>query len=110
KLSLIIVDSLTSHYRKELQEKKDVNHMLSKQLSILKEMATGNTSVFVTSQVYMTMDKRGIGPIGSNMLKSWCNNLVKLDDDGKQRRIFIEKPENTAELCFEIVNEGIKTD
>ncbi len=109
KVSLIIVDSFTALYRQELQNKKDANPLLSKQLSILKEISA-TAPVLITSQVYMTMDKKGVGPIGSNMLKSWCKNLIKLDDDGKTRKLFVEKSTigNNAEACFDIVNEGVK--
>lgn len=106
KVSLIIIDSFTALYRQELQNKKDVNPLLSRQLSILKEMSA-TAPVLITSQVYMTMDKKDIGPIGSNMLKSWCNNLIKLYNDGKKRALYIEKGGN-GNICFQITNEGIR--
>jgi RecA/RadA recombinase len=111
KIGLVIIDSFTALYRQELQNKKDVNPMLSRQLSILKEVSA-TAPVLITSQVYMTMDKRDVGPIGSNMLKSWCNNLVKLHDDGRNRILHIEKSTkvSNADICFEITNEGIKTE
>ncbi|MDI6737367.1 MAG: AAA family ATPase [Nanoarchaeota archaeon] len=110
KISLVIIDSFTALYRQELQNKKDANPLLSRQLSILKEISA-TAPVLITSQVYMTMDKKDVGPVGSNMLKSWCNNLVKLHDDGKNRLLFIEKSTkgSHADICFEITNEGIKT-
>ncbi|MDD4878723.1 MAG: AAA family ATPase [Candidatus Nanoarchaeia archaeon] len=110
KISLVIVDSLTAHYRKELQEKNDVNPMFSRQLSMLKELASSNIPVLVTSQVYAT--KEGdISPVGSNMLKNWCNNVIKLHDDGRDRKMLIEKSAKGSNegIYFEITNEGIKT-
>lgn len=106
KISLIIVDSLTAHYRQELQEKRDANPFFSRHMSVLKELAA-YAPVLVTSQVYS--NEKGINPVGSNMLRNWCNNVIKLDDDGKQRKLFIEKSSkgNTAEICFEIVGDGI---
>lgn len=106
--SLIIIDSFTAYYRKGLQEKIDINSRMSKQFSILSEMAREGIPVIITSQVYMRQDS-SIEPVGSNMLKNWCGCLLKLEKD-KERKITVEKhPENKRiEKNFEINNEGIK--
>lgn len=111
KISLVIIDSLTAHYRQELQEKRDVNPFFSRHMSMLKELAANNAPVIVTSQVYTAKDG-SVSPVGSGMLKNWCGNVIRLDDEGGKRRVFIEKSGKgkTAEACFEIVNEGIKTE
>ncbi|MFA5887895.1 MAG: AAA family ATPase [Candidatus Nanoarchaeia archaeon] len=111
KISLVIVDSLTAHYRKEVQEKNDVNPKFSRQMSMLKELARENIPVIVTSQVYTTKDN-DVSPIGSKMLKNWCDNIIKLKENCGKRTACIEKSikGNNSEIYFEIINEGIKTE
>jgi len=109
KINLIIIDSFTYYYRKELQEKKDVNPKLSKQLSILAEISRETKiPIILTSQIYSTMDNN-IEPVGGNMLKNWCQCLIKLEKNN-ERIITLEKhPKNKIlNTRFEIVKEGIK--
>lgn len=110
KLGLVIIDSFTAHYRKELQEKHDVNCLLSKQLSILSELAREGIPVIITGQVYTTMGNDA-QPVGSNMLKNWCGNVVKLENE-RQRRLIVEKHKTgqLKEIEFEIINAGIQTE
>ncbi|HII14949.1 MAG TPA: AAA family ATPase [Nanoarchaeota archaeon] len=109
KIKLVIVDSFTAHYRKELQEKHDINPLMSRQLSILSEIARENIPVIVTSQVYTTQENK-VQPVGSNMLKNWCGNVIKLENEGR-RKLIVEKHRagQLKEIEFEIVNEGIQT-
>jgi len=106
KISLVIIDSLTFHYRKELQEKKDVNSRMSRQLSILSELAREGIPILATSQVYATFDNK-INPVGNKMLKNWSGCIIRLEKE--PRKLIIEKhPENKSlEMGFDIVNEGI---
>jgi len=109
KIGLLIVDSFTAHYRKELQAKHDVNSKMSRQLSILSEFARSGTPVIVTSQVYTLPENNSVQPVGGNMLKKWSGCVVKLENEGK-REMFIEKhPEiQGTKIRFEIVNEGVR--
>ncbi|MEK6816807.1 MAG: hypothetical protein AABY09_04280, partial [Nanoarchaeota archaeon] len=107
-IDLIIVDSLSMHYRQEMQDKNDnANSKLSRQLSILSEMTRSNIPVIITSQVYSTMSN-GINPVGGNMLKNWSKCLIKLEFERK-RTLTIEKhpelPEKT--VPFEIKKDTI---
>ncbi len=109
KVSLIIIDSFTRYYRKELQEKKDVNPKLSRQLSILSEISReAKIPIIVTSQIYSTMDKN-IEAVGGRMLKNWCPCIIKLEKE-QERKIILEKhPEKLfLDKKFEIINDGIK--
>ncbi|MBU2589387.1 MAG: AAA family ATPase [Nanoarchaeota archaeon] len=109
KIDLIIIDSFTYHYRKELQEKKDVNFKLSKQLSILAEISReSKIPIILTSQIYSTMDNN-IEPVGGNMLKNWCQCLIKLEKNNERKIILEKHPQNKIlNSIFEIVNKGIK--
>jgi len=69
-VGLVIVDSLTMHYRELIQQKADINPKLSKQLSMLAEIARDSCPVIITSQVYTTMDG-SVMPVGGNMVKNW---------------------------------------
>lgn len=105
--ALIIIDSFTAYYRKELQEKKDVNSRLSRQLSILAELSREGIPVILTGQVYSTLDNR-TEPVGSNMLKNWSNCIIRLENEP---RIFVleKHPDKKAlSLPFDIVSKGIE--
>ncbi len=107
-IGLVIVDSLSMHYRQELQDKNaDANTKLSKQLSILSELTRNNIPVLITSQVYSTMDN-GVNPVGGNMVKSWSKCLIKLEL-GRKRILTLEKhPEMQGKsISFEIKHDTI---
>lgn len=90
KIGMVIVDSLSMHYRQELQGRNDnANSKLSRQLSILSELTRSSIPVIITSQVYSTMDN-GICPVGGNMVKNWSQCLIKLEY-GRQRTLTVEK-------------------
>lgn len=107
KASLVIIDSLSMHYRHLIQQKADINAKLSKQLSILTEIAKECCPVIFTAQVY-TQPTGGIMPVGGNMIKNWSSAIIKLEQD-RNRKIVIEKhPEKEkTELMFEINQESI---
>ncbi len=107
KAGLVIVDSLTMHYRELIQQKQDINPKLSKQLSMLAEIARDSCPVIITSQVYTTMDG-SIMPVGGNMVKNWSLAVVKLEQERK-RKLTIEKhPEmEQKEARFEINAQSI---
>jgi len=56
------------------------------------------------NQVYHNYEK-GITPVGGNMIKNWCQTIIKLEIE--PRKIKKEKPEQ-IETTIEIIQEGIE--
>ena len=107
-IDLVIVDSLSMHYRQELQDRNnDANTKLSKQLSMLSELTRSSIPVIITSQVYSTMDN-GVNPVGGNMVKNWSKCIIKLEL-GLKRMLTLEKhPEILGKsITFEIKPDTI---
>lgn len=107
-MGLVIVDSLSMHYRKEIQERNErANSKLSRQLSILAELTREGIPVIITTQVYSRFDN-SIVPVGSDMIRNWSQCLIRLDNEHK-RKIIIEKhPElESKEINFSITTEEI---
>jgi RecA/RadA recombinase len=107
-INLVIIDSLSMHYRKELQEKNpEANPMLSKQFNILSELTSHNIPVIFTSQVYDRFDNT-IEPIGSNMVRNWSSCIIKLEYDN-ERKLTLEKHPilRPTNFSFIIKNSGI---
>ncbi|MCD4666406.1 AAA family ATPase [archaeon] len=102
KFNAIIMDTIGMFYRYEIKNNENkflVNNMLNKQLRILSEL---KTKVLITTQVYSDMNNNLI-PIGGEILKKWCNKIVKLEKD--PRKILFEKPEENS-VIFEISDPG----
>lgn len=106
KLKLIIVDSLTSHYRSLIQDGSNVNASLSKHLSELSDFARNNVPVIITSQVYST--EKGVEMTGSNMLRNWSAAIIRLENE-MGRTSFVEKhpTEKNKSIHFEIKKDSI---
>ena len=104
-VSLIVVDSLTHHYRRLYSREPELaKGMLGKQLTILKNIAKKNIPVILTSQVYSSLENN-IMPVGKDVLIKLSDKLIKLEKN--PRKLTLEKPENKT-IKFEIVSEGIK--
>lgn len=105
---LVIVDSITKNYREAMHSKVDANPWMSRHLGELKEIAKKGVPVIVTSQVYTKMDG-SIETVGSSMLKSWSDSIIKLNSFQNKRIILIEKHNSLQGKAFqfEILNEGI---
>ncbi|MBI5871625.1 AAA family ATPase [archaeon] len=105
RIKLIVVDSLTGLYRKELHENEGINPLLVKQLSMLKEIEKkGEIQVILTSQIYSDAD--GMSQcIGGGILKKWCENVARLESEGK-KRLWVDETKNEKRL-FRIEDRGI---
>ncbi len=88
KLKLVVVDSLTSHYRALIQESPKINSKFSRHLSELSDLARDNVAVLFTSQVYST--DNGVQMVGSSMLRNWSSAIIRLENESR-RLAFIEK-------------------
>jgi len=126
-IGLIIVDSITMLYRliladarkKGIEEIRNVNSDLAKQMRALHEIARKKEiPVLITSQVYSGFLTEGewlsgkeaeVNVVGGDLLKYWSKCIIELKNrDGKKKAI-IRKHRSLPEkeLNFEIVNEGI---
>jgi DNA repair protein RadB len=107
-INIVIIDSLSMHYRKELQEKNpETNNLLSKQFNILSELTNNNIPVIITCQVYSKLDNT-IEPIGSNMIRNWSKCIIKLEQNDKRTLTLEKHPElGPKTINFTIKNNGI---
>jgi DNA repair protein RadB len=83
---LLIIDSLVLLYRLKLMEDyKEANAMLSRQVFTLHRMADAlNIPVVVTGHVYKTEEGNKI--VGGDIMKYWAKALVFIDKTGPNRR------------------------
>ncbi len=104
KVDLVIIDSLTKFYRKEIQEKS--NPDLVGQFKVLRRLyKEKGCKVLVTSQVYSTQDGKVL-PLGGKPLRDFSRQLIQLGQE-KDRFFRIEKPEG-KEMPFRITTSDIK--
>ena len=83
KVSLIIIDTMSSYYRRMVKSKPELaNKMLNSQLRILKYIAI-QIPVIITSQVYTDIENNKISLVGSNIVKNYHKNLIKLQKNIK---------------------------
>ena len=106
KFNLIIVDSLSVHYRKEIhRDAKKTNNELSQQMQIFSQITQDyKIPVLLTNQVYDNMDTNERTMVGGNMMKNWSKKLIELSIN--PRKLKIIKPE-TKEIKIEINEKGI---
>ena len=104
KFSFVVVDTLTSCYRRLLRNKANLaNGMLISQMRILKEVGR-SVPVLISTQVYDDIEKNEIRPIGGKIIERDSNKIMFLKKD--PRIIKITKPEE-KENRFNIQDEGI---
>ncbi len=106
-IGLVIVDSLSMHYRKALQQKENPNPLLSKQLSILSEIARKGVPIIISCQVYSKQDG-SISPVGGEMIKNWSPCIIKLGNE-QERTLSLDKHPKIKEfnIPFTIIDKGI---
>ena len=92
KLKLVVVDSLTRHYRGLIKENHETNSKFSKHLSELSDLTRKNVPVLLTSQVYST--EKNIEMIGSGMLRNWSAAIVRLENEPKRSALIEKHPVN----------------
>ncbi|NVM28319.1 MAG: AAA family ATPase [Candidatus Helarchaeota archaeon] len=124
KTKMIIIDTLTTQYRRALTEKSDKNILLNKnlnrQLAILKDLAMRfDLLVFVTNQVRGVMkrpdEKDGMEPVAAAILNYWADYEIRLDflpDRQMSKRIatITKHQTKTGKLSIEVrlTDEGIQ--
>ncbi|AIF69640.1 DNA repair protein RadB [Palaeococcus pacificus DY20341] len=113
KFSLIVVDSITAHYRVE-EKKHEMLSELSKQLQVLLWLARKyNLGIIVVNQVYFDPTHNALKPIAEHTLGYKCKDILRLEKLPKpfyriavlERHRF--KPEGGI-VHFRITDRGIE--
>lgn len=114
-IGLIVLDSLVTLYRLELNQKnfQDVNRKLANQLSILSKISREkNIPVLITNQVYSTFEKNGIELVSRDVSKYWSKCLIELLKFDKGKRVAILRKHRSLEegkkAEFVITERGIE--
>lgn len=127
-VGLIVVDSMVMQYRlklaesakKGIEEIRNVNHELAKQMKMLSQIARlRNIPIIVTDQVYYDFvpweemkkgKERNVHMVGGDILKYWSKCILELRYERGKRTLYIRKHRSLPEknMDFVIVNEGIK--
>ena len=103
-ISLIIIDTISNHYRAKVKEKPKVYNMwMSRQFSILNELSK-NIPIIITNQVYNRIDKNEITMVGGEMFKRLSSRIIRLEKN--PRKIIFERPAGEG-IHFEIKSDGI---
>jgi len=106
KISLIVIDTLSMHYRLEL--KKDpykANKRLAYQLDILKDISK-DIPVIITNQVYTNIETNEFNVVGGNMVYKYGDSVISLEKE-PERKISLVKPSKKSSF-FEICDYGFR--
>ena len=104
-VDLIIIDSMTNFYRKEIHNKtEEINNKLVEQMKILNKLIRKGMYVILTSQVYNKFDEDKVNFLGGKILQNFSRRIIELQKE--PRKLILNKPEQ-KEFIFEIVDEGI---
>lgn len=99
--SIVIVDSITGHYRFKAGDSKltfIANKELNRELGYLSELAmTKNVAVLITGQVHSVLDSTYpvVEPVANRLLRYWANVILKLEATTVigVRQALLEKPD-----------------
>ncbi len=107
---IIIVDSLTRHYRFESDEASSYDRLVD-QLAQLKSMVKRyGLAVIFTNQVYNDPDSGDLYPVGGRLIAKWSNLIMRLESDGDQYRAVVEKDDGDTPRhgFYAITDRGIE--
>ncbi len=111
KAGLIVVDSITSHYRAEIDVGQDMLRRLTKQTMVLLGYAKRyDVPVLITNQVFTSLPKNDYAPLGGNSLLHITKVVLRIDKIDQFRRIRITKHHSKPEgayLDFVMTGDGI---
>ncbi len=113
-IGLIVVDSMTMHYRLTLRvEDPDERRSLTRQVArLLRVSRKSEIPVILTSQVYTDIERETIEPLGGHMLTHNCKSLVRLEKVGPAlRRAVRVKHRHLAEgesVKFRLTERGVE--
>lgn len=106
KISLVVIDTLSMHYRVDL--KKDyykANKRLIYQLDILKKISE-KIPVVVTNQVYTNVETQELNIVGGKMVSNYGGKIISLEKE-PERKINVVKPFEKSSF-FEICDSGFR--
>ncbi len=107
KISLVIIDTIGSYYRRMLKDHAELaNTMLRSQSRILKSLSK-DIPILILNQVYKDLNKNEITNIGWKVLNEFCDCLIRLDKNTKNRTLTLFSKESKKEFLFEIKEDGI---
>lgn len=116
RVSLIVLDSATGHYRLERSDDDggEALRTVARQVTHLLSLARKHDlAVCVTNQVYTDPDADRVRPLGGHTLAHWSGVVVRIERfRGGQRRATLEKHESKAAgdvARFRITNTGLET-
>lgn len=106
KFNLIIVDSMSVYYRKEIhRDVRKTNRELDKQMKIFSQITQDyKIPVLLTNQVYTDSESSERVIVGGNMMKNWAKKLLELNIN--PRKLKLLKPE-IKENKIDITEKGI---
>lgn len=114
-VGLIVIDSITMHYRLTMRDetRRDERYSLTRQIArLLKVSRTRGIPVVVTSQVYTDIDTGRFMPLGGHMLSHNAKTIIRLEKLGpSQRAAVLEKHRNKEEgtrAVFRITGRGLE--
>ena len=113
-IGLIIVDSVTMHYRLTLRDDNpEERRSLARQIArLLRVSRKSELPVILTSQVYTDIERGTIEPLGGHMLAHNCKTLVRLEKVGPAlRRAVRVKHRHLAEgesVKFRLTERGVE--
>jgi DNA repair protein RadB len=114
-VGLIVIDSITMHYRLTMRDetRRDERYSLTRQIArLLKVSRTRGIPVIVTSQVYTDIDTGRFLPLGGHMLSHNAKTIIRLEKTGpSQRAAVLEKHRNKEEgsrAAFRITGRGLE--
>ncbi len=114
-VGLIVIDSITMHYRLTMRDetRRDERYSLTRQIArLLKVSRTRGIPVVVTSQVYTDIDTGRYMPLGGHMLSHNAKTIVRLEKLGpSQRAAVLEKHRHREEgsrATFRITARGLE--
>ena len=113
-IGLIVVDSMTMHYRLTLRvEDPEERRSLTRQVArLLRVSRKSEIPVILTSQVYTDIERETIEPLGGHMLTHNCKSLVRLEKVAPAvRRAVRVKHRHLAEghaVKFRLTDKGVE--
>ncbi len=113
RFALIVVDSVTSHYRIE-KDRQSLNVELGKQLQVLLWLARKyNIAAIVINQVYFDSNSGSLKPIAEHTLGYKCKDILRLEKLSKPgiRIAVLERHRFRPEggiVYFKITDKGIE--
>jgi len=113
-VGLIVIDSITMHYRLTMRDetRRDERYSLTRQIAkLLRVSRRREIPVVVTSQVYTDFDTGKFLPLGGHMLSHNAKAIIRFEKAGPSRRLAVlEKHRHREEgsrAAFRITQDGL---